>query len=719
VAREALDQLDLERRDSFAADLRRQLAEADERHAALAALRKEVAGLDAAAHLPDNAEAELRETIARWEEAQRNLEALESRREEEQARERTNLETELAGLKAYADCTVEDADHAVALAAEVRRIADQDARLRTEVFNLRELLAERGYEPERIQFLTGRFDRLTDEQQRLLRGQSELALAFQTEVASLEQARTESTETLRAIDALRNGRKMPGWILLALGVGATLGGIVVFVMQGPRTFGIGMLAAGVAMSAAGAGFLRAGTQARADDRESSLKRLSDAQRRLNGLRAQRAETEVALAELSRGMGYRDPVELMREWGEYARLMDESGMVLGSEQQIRALEQQKRQAFEEVGKILSRTGGGGPEPATLERVAAGIRHLAAVRQRLSELERTWSWIDEERRVAEAAATGLKERAVRVLQASGLAYDPDRPWSEHVTELADRLKEKSRHTLLIHELIPQAERALRPAAETEALRKELAQIDAERPAGAPAPAATARSAFEIDNQARLHREKLDAQQKWRADLRVGVEEVWRKYHAEHPEKLAQKERAEAALERAKRFKQAVEMARDTLQKVAVDTHRRWAEHLNPRVAELLKGVGTGVEEVRFGEDLDFSVKMTHGPQVARGKAVLTLSSGARDQLHLAVRLAISEFLSKPGNPLPLLFDDVFATSDDERARAGLRVLIETFAREHQVVIVTCHRQRMDGFAAADDTLWRERVHRIELQSADVTR
>jgi uncharacterized protein YhaN len=121
------------------------------------------------------------------------------------------------------------------------------------------------------------------------------------------------------------------------------------------------------------------------------------------------------------------------------------------------------------------------------------------------------------------------------------------------------------------------------------------------------------------------------------------------------------------------------------------------------------------VRFGEDLDFSLRLRDGQQLARGKALLQLSTGARDQLHLAVRLAISEFLSKPGNPLPLLLDDVFANSDDERARAGMRVLAETLAREHQVIMMTCHRHRHEHLASLDPDVWAAGVQWLELKAA----
>src|SRR5262249_38108022 len=175
-----------------------------------------------------------------------------------------------------------------------------------------------------------------------------------------------------------------------------------------------------------------------------------------------------------------------------------------------------------------------------------------------------------------------------------------------------------------------------------------------------------------------------------------------------------RAQVALERARRFKRAVELARETIQSVAEETHRRWADHLNSRVASLLEGLGMGIEQVRFGEDLDFSVTVPGGQQLVRGRAIQQLSAGARDQLHLAVRLAVSEYLSRGRERLPLLIDDAFATSDDARARLGMKLLIEHFSREHQIVLVSCHRRRLEAFTT-DETLLLERLQWLELNSA----
>jgi DNA repair exonuclease SbcCD ATPase subunit len=734
-SREGLTRLDDERRSTMGADVKRKLSENQAQQAELVKLRDEARSLESAAHLPANAEAELRETVARHEEALRNLETLDARRKEGQQRERGQLEAEGESLKAYGACGIAEADRLIALAAEIRRLGDEEQRLKSEAFSSRDTLAGKGYEPERITFLTDRFGSLPEHEQKLLRDQASLALAFQTDVAKLEQARTESTETLRAVDSQRGKQRMPGWVLVGLGLSGAAIGAVILVLHGPAETGMMMLAGGALAALGGALMLGAAAGARKTDHEDALRRLSEAQRRLNQLRSQRAETEAALGEISRRFSYRDPVELMKEWSDYARLAEEFGPMLRPAERMETLHGQRRKVLDEVRRLLEQLGGGQPDPGHLEIVASGIRRLQAIRQRLAELERSWSWIDEEKRVAEALANGLKERALALLRNAGLSYDPARSWADHFADLAARTQDRTRHGVLTEELIPQAQGRLLRDIEVKALRAQLELIESEHEAGgapggtkggASAPVAATggkpaagRSPIEIEKERdRLHAQREQIERK-RSDLRLRIEETSRRYHAEHPEKQAEAQRLERALAHARRFKQAVELARDTIQKVALDTHRRWAEHLNQRVTELLKSVGTRVVEMRFGEDLDFSVRFWNGEPVVRGRAVASLSCGARDQLHFAVRLAIAEYLSRGPVPLPLLIDDAFATSDDERTRAGMKLLLEHFSKRHQILMATCHRKRYEALVALDPDLYRERVQMIDLRPADVAR
>lgn len=68
-------------------------------------------------------------------------------------------------------------------------------------------------------------------------------------------------------------------------------------------------------------------------------------------------------------------------------------------------------------------------------------------------------------------------------------------------------------------------------------------------------------------------------------------------------------------------------------------------------------------------------------------LQLSSGARDQMYLALRLAICETLVG-AKEAPLILDDPFLTSDDARTERGVALLKE-LGRKRQVVLLTCRQ------------------------------
>jgi DNA repair exonuclease SbcCD ATPase subunit len=705
--KETLRRLEAERHAGLAAEVRRQIDDNERSRTELEALEREAAELEFVARLPQNAEAELREAVARLEEAERNIETLEARRNEESGRERSGVETEMQALGAFRGFTEDDANRCVALAAELRRLSLEDARLRQQVFELRDQLAAQGYEPERIQVLTGRFNNLPDAQQRLMRQQTGMSLEFQTEVARLEQERTSASETLRNVDASRNGRRVPGWIALTLGLGGAVAGVVVVLLKGGMVLFGALLGGGGVVAILGAALLAFGSRALAVEHDSALQRLGEAQRRLNLLRTQRAGNDAELSDLARHMGYRDAVDLMRHWTEYLRVVEDSAPLLRAQEQLATCDSQRRLAIDQAHSLMRIQPDVPATPEALERVAYEGRRAVALQTRLAELDRSSEWVDKERKVDEAAIAGLRERAVRILQSAGLTFDPERSWAQHIQDLAGRASQRARRTVVIEELIPYAKQRLVPAAEVEQRRKQLEQLHAD-----PQTAAAARPAVEIDIEAKQARLRMETVQEQRADLRVQVEEVWRRHAQQRPELEATLDRLAQAAVRARGFKQSVELARTTIQKVAVDTHRRWADFLNVRVSELLGQFGTRVDQLRFGEDLDFSLQLDGGPQVSRGKAHLQLSTGARDQLYLAVRLAVSEYLSRGGEPLPLLLDDAFATSDDARLRAGMRALLGGFATGHQVIVVTCHRGRHVELQRQDPELYRDRVHWLDV-------
>ncbi|MEX2185812.1 MAG: AAA family ATPase [Pirellulales bacterium] len=67
---------------------------------------------------------------------------------------------------------------------------------------------------------------------------------------------------------------------------------------------------------------------------------------------------------------------------------------------------------------------------------------------------------------------------------------------------------------------------------------------------------------------------------------------------------------------------------------------------------------------------------------------LSRGAREQLFLALRLAIIDSYAARGARLPIILDDVLVNFDVHRARAAVEALADFARSGHQVFVFTCH-------------------------------
>jgi uncharacterized protein YhaN len=79
---------------------------------------------------------------------------------------------------------------------------------------------------------------------------------------------------------------------------------------------------------------------------------------------------------------------------------------------------------------------------------------------------------------------------------------------------------------------------------------------------------------------------------------------------------------------------------------------------------------------------------------------LSRGTREQVFLALRLALVRDLQRHGVMLPVVMDDALVNFDDSRAQAAARVLMEFVSdqpRERQLLALTCHAHVASLFAA----------------------
>ena len=82
---------------------------------------------------------------------------------------------------------------------------------------------------------------------------------------------------------------------------------------------------------------------------------------------------------------------------------------------------------------------------------------------------------------------------------------------------------------------------------------------------------------------------------------------------------------------------------------------------------------------------------------------LSSGAKEQVGAAFRLAMAEVLAEDHDGcLPIVFDDAFVNSDSDRQRALQRLLDLGASRGLQVIVLTCRPESYATLGATTVTL-----------------
>ena len=91
----------------------------------------------------------------------------------------------------------------------------------------------------------------------------------------------------------------------------------------------------------------------------------------------------------------------------------------------------------------------------------------------------------------------------------------------------------------------------------------------------------------------------------------------------------------------------------------------------------------QEIRVDERLRASTGIGDGRMLDEQR----LSSGTRDQLYLALRLAVCDTLEQT-KAVPLILDDPFITSDDARTAQGVE-LLRRLGRRRQIILLSCRK------------------------------
>jgi energy-coupling factor transporter ATP-binding protein EcfA2 len=742
--------LDLNRRRRLgaqAAAQRRALETRSRAESELAQARRRAAALAPLDGFPPGREVELAAWAERCAQGDREADIRRRRMEETLRPELARLEAELA------DAGFAGAGVLGELESGVAALLEREARLaelRVERDARRARIAEEGEDPELQAAVHAGLACLGETERRFLREQERLGFERDEIATRLDRdesaVRVAMAEWASSARGQTRGRNAAGALAVVGGAGA-LGALLLRQAGAPPPWTVLGVALGVAL-------LGAGLAVRLHRHSAALRRRCELQgtERLTGLDREREalrERETArrdrLAEIA-------PVLLPARFGASAPTADDLTVLYRRHESFRVrhddwfrLAERGAEEEAEIARLhvrlapfldegaaalpaAGRTARLQTELARRRRIVALEEKIARVRESLAQAGR-----EEAEQAQRAQEAGRRAAAILAVLPPGCRYAPPAPDDagtvrDEIARLvplfradpagasawfAARAAEAAEALHLGDELLPALERRLAelPAAaeSARALAATEGELALQAAAAATAAAAgTAGMAGEGDEDSprfapaetpavdELLAQGEALQERRRAlageigERARGVAEIERERRAHLPDLARQERELVASLQRARDFRDAVTLAREMIAKHAGDVYGRWAAVLDADAARLATRLCPEIAGVAFTPELDYVVTLADGRRLDAARADRQLSRGVRDQLVLAVRLALARFLARPGEPLPLLLDDPFAHYDDARFRRGMSALAEE-ASGHQIILLTCQAER----------------------------
>ncbi|SNV20154.1 Probable DNA double-strand break repair Rad50 ATPase [Dermatophilus congolensis] len=161
----------------------------------------------------------------------------------------------------------------------------------------------------------------------------------------------------------------------------------------------------------------------------------------------------------------------------------------------------------------------------------------------------------------------------------------------------------------------------------------------------------------------------------------------------EAASQLEVAEHDAQVVTRRAEAARMLREVLREHSAQAKAAYVAPFRAEVERLGRLVYGPSFHVVVAEDLQVQERVLHGVNVP----FESLSSGAKEQLSILVRLAVAQ-LVEPGEGVPVVIDDALGYSDPQRIVATTAAF-ESIGERAQVVMLTCTPGRYDGVRGAE--------------------
>lgn len=620
----------------------------------------------------------------------------------------------LQELGALSECTRRERDELLGLIEKLEEAEQSTYEVEQELNRERERLEEEGFHRERLEELQRSFQKLSPENRRVLRNilQTRANRAQRREQAHFQKR--QQKEILQKIEDQRTkvqGIAKKVWFsgLATMVIGAAVAWIslsIVGILAGALIVIFGMVLQKWSM-------LRGSTeyaQARLE--------LRQAEQMLDELEQGEQEEQSQLELLSRGLNIQSEEEVLTQFEEWQALqheMEELQRLLSKQDDAQSI---RSRLLEEAHRWCKSREIKVPQDAAsplLREILSQLDRAIEIRSRLEQLEDKKSELEAEIARRSKELQQQEEAVEQLLQESGLDSSlrgkQAREASGKAVEKAERFQQLKREIEREREQLISPEERRRLEDRKRELEEFIAHAESEwseewinyKPDGD--------SIFYQRQLENLDREIEELQKKISCledDLR-DIQKETRKL----PELQRELQDVQRSLRRAEQVEMAISIARETLEHISTEVHEIWAEHLNEFAVKAFQEILPHYGEPHFEKDLRLTfVHSETGQRVdaSEDNSPPRLSGGTLEQLYFIIRAAVADFLSRGESKPPLILDEPFPHSHDERFLKGMKFLAERLAQDRQVIVFSCHKIRHQWLIEQAPEL-QEHIHLVE--------
>lgn len=357
-------------------------------------------------------------------------------------------------------------------------------------------------------------------------------------------------------------------------------------------------------------------------------------------------------------------------------LDNITQIAGLEERLKNIDQHARQFDASVAALVQAVAPeleGFPAEQAVAKLQSMVKDAEKNKSVLEKIEDDWSAVAEEMRQA-----GVEQQAAEdaLVELRKLAHCED-------DESLLRVKESFQTCRETQKQLASLEDALVGIAEGVALEVLEEQRQAVDPNELPG---------QIEQLARQIQDELEPQMTALAEKRGEARNALQSMDGSD-EAAAMEEQAQAALAKVRRLADRYIRVRLGSQLLKQEIERYRQENQDPILkaasryfVDLTLGSFTGLRSDIDDQGHPILVGVDND---GRTRTVEEMSSGTRDQLYLALRLATLEWRLEKHEPMPFVADDILVNFDDQRSTATLKALAE-LAKKNQVILFTHHQQ-----------------------------